>query len=139
MVMPKNQTRVKVVAAVIEKGGKVLIAQRHRNDKLGGLWEFPGGKVEPEEKPEEALRRELQEELGIRAEIGDLVCTSRYDYSHLSVELLAYRAVRISGDIVPHVHSAVRWVKPEELQNYDFPAANTAVINALIFGDSGDR
>ena len=127
----KRRVLVMVVAAVIEKDGKVLIARRRKGDKLAGKWEFPGGKIEPGESPEAALRRELLEELGIEAEIGEHFCTSRYDYPHLSVELITYNVRAFSGAILPHVHDRVRWVLPKELCRYDFPEANHEIIRRL--------
>ncbi|MBI5846746.1 MAG: 8-oxo-dGTP diphosphatase MutT [Nitrospirae bacterium] len=127
----KKQTPVKVVAAVIEEDGKVLIAKRRKGDMLAGKWEFPGGKIDPGETAEEALKRELHEELGIEAEVSDFICSSRYDYEHLSVELLAYRVKYISGDITPHVHDEVKWVLPDDLCTYDFPAANVEIVRRL--------
>ncbi|NJD56302.1 MAG: (deoxy)nucleoside triphosphate pyrophosphohydrolase [Nitrospirae bacterium] len=126
---------VRVVAAVVEKDGKVLIARRRKGDKLAGKWEFPGGKIEPGESPEAALRRELLEELGIETGIGSFICESSYQYSHLSVRLLAYRAAWISGDITPAVHDRVIWVTPEELSEYDFPEANLPVIKRILDDD----
>ncbi len=127
----KKQTLVKVVAAVIEKDGKVLIAKRRQGDKLAGKWEFPGGKIDPGETAEEALKRELHEELGIETGVEDFICSSCYDYEHLSVELLAYRVKHISGDITPHVHDEVKWVLPDDLCSYEFPAANEEIIRRL--------
>ncbi len=120
-----------VVAAVIVKDGRVLIAQRKKEERLGGKWEFPGGKVETGENPEQALKRELREELGIEAEIGDFLCSSRYDYAHLPVELHAYRIMTFSGEIVPHVHDQVLWVLPQDLCRYDFPEANREIMRRL--------
>jgi len=120
-----------VVAAVMEKDGRVLIAQRRKGGRLGEKWEFPGGKVEPGEEPEQALKRELREELGITAEIGEFLCSSSYDYPHLSVELHAYRVMAFSGEIVPHVHDQVLWVMPQDLCRYDFPEANQEITKRL--------
>lgn len=131
----KEGVRVTVVAAVIEKDGKFLIARRHKSDKLGGKWEFPGGKVEQGELPEEALRRELMEELSIDAEIGDFICSTSHDYPHMSVGLLAYRASFSSGEIILRVHEEIRWVAPEDLVKYDFPEANRGVIRKLVPGE----
>ena len=132
MTVMKKQTRIRVVAGVIGKDGRVLIAKRREGDKLAGKWEFPGGKVDAGETPEDALKRELFEELGIEAETGEFLCRSCYDYSHLSVELLAYRVSYVSGEMIPHVHDEIRWVKPEDLSGYDFPDANLPVIRALL-------
>ena len=124
----------KVAAAVIEKEGKVLIAKRGKGDRLGGKWEFPGGKIEAGETPQECLKRELAEELGIEAEIGDFICLSSYSYSHIEVELLAYRASHLSGDIRLYVHDQFRWVSLADLPAYDFPEANRPVIGKLLAG-----
>ena len=131
----EKQQPIRVVAAVMEKDGKVLIARRRKGDKLAGKWEFPGGKIEPGESPEAALRRELREELGIETVIGGFVCESSYQYSHLSIRLLAYNATWISGDITPAVHDRVLWVTPAELSAYDFPEANLPVIKRILDGD----
>jgi 8-oxo-dGTP diphosphatase len=131
----EKQPPVRVVAAVMEKDGKVLIARRRKGDKLAGKWEFPGGKIEPGESPEAALRRELREELGIESEIGCFLCESIYQYSHLSVRLLAYHAVWISGDMTPTVHDQVLWVTRAELSAYDFPEANLLVIKTILDHD----
>lgn len=127
----KKQTPVKVVAAVILKDGRVLIAKRRKGDKLAGKWEFPGGKIDPGETAEGALKRELHEELNIETEVSDFICSSTYDYEHLSVELLAYRVLHLSGDITPHVHDEVRWVLPDELCAYEFPEANEEIVRRL--------
>ena len=87
----------KVTAAVIERNGKILIAKRKRSQKLGGKWEFPGGKLEPGETPEECLKRELLEELGIEAVIDHYLCANTFAYRHLTIKLLAYRVSRFSG------------------------------------------
>ena len=131
MMKMKKQTPVKVVAAVIGKDGRVLIAKRQQGDKLAGKWEFPGGKIDPGETAEEALKRELHEELDIETEILGFICSSHYDYEHLSVELLAYRVKHISGDITPYVHDEVKWVLPDDLCSYDFPAANEEIVRRL--------
>jgi mutator protein MutT len=95
--------------------------------------------VDAGETPEDALKRELFEELGIETETGAFLCRSCYDYSHLSVELLAYRVSHVSGEMIPHVHDEIRWVKPEDLSGYDFPGANLPVINAVMDRDKKDK
>lgn len=122
----------KVTAAVIEKDGKILIAQRRTGDALAGKWEFPGGKMEPGETPEQCLRRELMEEFGIDALIGAYICSSEFEYKHIHIELLAYRARHISGDYKLNDHERIAWVKPGDLKSYDLSSADIPVADLLI-------
>lgn len=120
-----------VTAAIIEKDGKILIAQRKAGDALAGKWEFPGGKIDPGETPEACLRRELMEEFGVDAEIGAFVCSSRFEYKHLPIELLVYRARHLSGEFELRDHAAIAWVTPAELLNYDLSSADIPVVAVL--------
>lgn len=122
---------VRVAAAIIEKDGRILIARRKKEDPLKNKWEFPGGKVEPRETPEECLKRELREELGIDIEVGKFFCSSTFAYSHISIELLVYRVTSFSGEITLNDHTEVTWVSPAELVAYDFPEADIPVIQKL--------
>jgi len=126
--------RIRVTAGVIEEGGRVLIARRGDRGVFAGRWEFPGGKVEPGESDRECLARELMEELGIQARVGDLLCANRHDYGHLDVELLAYRVLSYRGPIVLNEHAEVRWVLPRDLARYDFPEADLPVVRLLAEG-----
>lgn len=131
----EGETSVKplmVTAAVIERDGRVLIAKRKNGWRFAGKWEFPGGKIEPNETPEECLRRELREELGIETEIGNFFCSSTYAYPHATVQLLVYRAFHVSGEYTLYDHQEIRWVLPEDLLQYDFPEADNLVIEKLI-------
>ena len=121
-----------VVAGVIEHNGRVLIARRRKGDVLGGKWEFPGGKVRPGESPEESLARELEEELGIKVRVGEYICSSRFDYPHASIELVAYRVSFLSGRIRLADHDKVVWVRPEEMNDYDFSEADRPIVNKII-------
>ena len=123
---------LRVTAAVIENDGKVLIAKRKKGWRFAGKWEFPGGKIEPNETPEECLRRELREELDIETKIGDFFCSSTYAYPHATVQLLVYRAFHVSGEYTLHDHQEIRWVLPEDLLQYDFPEADDLVIEKLV-------
>jgi len=109
---------VKVVAAVIEQGGRFLLARRPEGGPYGSLWEFPGGKVEPGETPEEALQRELKEELGIEVEIKEHLLSFPFRSSHLNVDFIVYRAHLKKGHLQPHDHDELQWVKPEKLMKY---------------------
>lgn len=122
---------IRVAAAVIERDGRVLIARRNREDPLKHKWEFPGGKIERDETPEECLRRELYEELGIDAEIGEFICASRHQYAHISVELLAFSVKKFTGVVRPHDHEEIRWVVPAQFPDYDFPEADLPILERL--------
>lgn len=124
-----------VVAALIIKGDKILICQRTRHQPMPLKWEFPGGKVEPEEPPKDALSRELDEELGIQAEIGPKVTTIRHHYGNgTAVELHFYVVRDYEGEIQNRIFHDVRWVTREEMPGYDFLEADIALIKDLAEG-----
>ena len=129
--MDTEQTICKVAAAVIEKDGKILIAQRSLKDVFGGLWEFPGGKVEPGETLEEALKRELYEELEIVAEIGSFLCTSLFVYKNRNMEMNVFNIISFTGELCCHVHQDIRWVTREELRDYSFTQPDYPIIKLL--------
>ncbi len=119
-----------VAVALIDPDGRVLIAQRPEGKQLAGLWEFPGGKVEPSERPEQALIRELKEELGIdvnEACLAPFVFASHaYESFHLLMPL--YLCRRWSGVVVRHEHAALAWVKPNRLGEYPMPPADEPLV-----------
>jgi 8-oxo-dGTP diphosphatase len=123
---------LRVTAAIIREKGKVLIAQRMRNSLFGLKWEFPGGKVEGDESPEECLRRELKEELGIETENLGLFTTTKYSYKDFDVELLFYNVRRVSGDLQLNSHERLAWVGIDELQDYDFVEADIPIIKKIM-------
>jgi len=123
-----------VTAAVMEKDGKILIARRCRGDHLAHKWELPGGKLEPNETPEECLQRELREELGIETAIGDWVASSDYEYSHMKIRLMVYRVRHVSGAITVRDHEAIAWVSRDELAHFDFSEADKPIIRKLAVG-----
>jgi len=120
-----------VTAAVIEKEGKILLAQRKEGSALAGKWEFPGGKLEPGETPQACLRRELMEEFGVDTEIGEFVCASRFEYKHLPIELLVYRARHLAGEFKLNDHARIEWVAPADLKNFDLSSADIPVLDFL--------
>jgi A/G-specific adenine glycosylase len=120
-----------VVIAAIKKNGRYLLGKRPVDGMLGGLWEFPGGKVKPGETDAAALRREVKEELGIAVEVGDLVATVNHAYSHFKVTLRIYRCVHIRGKAVPNAHSELKWVLPRDFERYAFPTANHKFLKLL--------
>ncbi|MFA4950181.1 (deoxy)nucleoside triphosphate pyrophosphohydrolase [Brevundimonas sp.] len=119
-----------VAAALIDADGRVLIAQRPEGKALAGLWEFPGGKIEPGERPEQALIRELHEELGIdvnAACLAPFVFTSHaYESFHLLMPLYLLR--RWSGTVQRREHAALKWVKPDQLRDYPMPPADEPLV-----------
>src|SRR5262252_9704198 len=111
----------RVVAALIVKDGKILICQRTKHQTMPLKWEFPGGKIEEGEQPRDALQRELEEELGIDARIGDEVSRIRHKYpGGGSVELRFFAVHEYSGEIENKIFRDVQWSTRSELSNYDF-------------------
>lgn len=110
---------------------QILIDRRRPGGTLGGLWEFPGGKLEPGETVEECIKREILEELGIEIEVGKHLMTIEHDYTHLRVTLRVYHCCHISG--VPQALECeeVCWVTLDEINSFQFPAANKHIITAL--------
>ena len=123
-----------VAVALIDADHRVLIAQRPEGKALAGLWEFPGGKLDPGERPEEALIRELQEELGItvrEACLSPLTFASHaYEDFHLLMPLYACR--RWEGDVTAREGQKLAWVKPNRLRDYPMPPADLPLIPHLI-------
>lgn len=120
-----------VTAAIMISHGKVLIAQRAKGLRLAGKWEFPGGKVEPGETPEECLKREIREELGMEIAVDEFFGESVYHYDTGPIRLLAYKARWIGGELRLTEHEQIKWVKPEELDGYDFSPADLPFVARL--------
>jgi 8-oxo-dGTP diphosphatase len=124
-----------VSAAFILRGDTILICQRRRGQPMELKWEFPGGKIEPGETPEQALARELEEELGIRAEIGAHVVGIRHTYRHGgAVDLQFFVVHTFQGELENRVFNDFRWVPLKSLPDYDFLAADRALIQDLADG-----
>lgn len=130
---------VRVTAAVMERGGRILIAKRRQGARQGGLWEFPGGKIEDGEDPRDCLARELYEEFGIAAEIGALLVSHVHHYPHLSIELLSYRVVHVAGAFELRDHDEVQWVRPQEMGAYPFAPADLPTVAFLQAADCRPR
>jgi len=122
-----------VACALIDPDGRVLIAQRPAGKQMGGLWEFPGGKMEPGETPEQALIRELAEELGIVVQEPCLApfsfASHSYDTFHLLMPLFVCR--RWEGVPQTKEHAALKWVRPQELKDYPMPPADVPLVPML--------
>ena len=123
-----------VAAALVDADHRVLIAQRPKGKTLGGLWEFPGGKINPDERPEEALIRELHEELGVTVKepcLAPLTFAShRYDEFHLLMPLYVCR--RWEGIAAPREGQILKWVRPGKLRDYAMPPADAPLIPPLL-------
>jgi 8-oxo-dGTP diphosphatase len=125
----------RVVAAVIEKNGKVLVCQRTRHQTMPLKWEFPGGKIEEREQPRDALRRELEEELGIDAEIGDEIARLKHTYPNgAAVELRFFVVREYGGEIENRIFRDLQWSAPQDLASYDFLEADASLVKDLAAG-----
>jgi mutator protein MutT len=123
---------IEVAAALIQdEAGRYLITQRRRGSHLEGLWEFPGGKRDPDEPLDACLRRELIEELAATFTVGEKVETIHWEYPDRTVILHFYRCRHESGAIRPLEEQAMAWVEPERLADYAFPPADRALIDRL--------
>jgi len=125
----KNQ--IDVAAALIFCEGKLLIAQRHANSHLGGLWEFPGGKREATETFEECLVREIREELGVEISAGELLEEVTHTYAEKTVHLKFFICRLMRGEPQPLGCAAFRWIGKPELAGYKFPAADAQLLKKL--------
>jgi 8-oxo-dGTP diphosphatase len=124
-----------VVAALIFDGEKILVCQRTRHQTMPLKWEFPGGKIEEGERPRDALRRELNEELGIEANIGEEVARIRHEYKNGSaVELRFYSVHEYKGEIENRIFKDMRWADRAELPSFDFLEADLELVRDLASG-----
>ena len=119
------------VAVIWNEQGHILIDRRRPDGLLGGLWEFPGGKIEPDETVEDCIKREIKEELGIEIEVGDRLITIEHAYTHFRVTLTVHHCRYVSGVPQPIECDEVRWVTLDEIDQFPFPKANTQIIAAL--------
>jgi len=127
--MKKN---IHVVGAVIIEKGKILCAQRGKNMSLPLLWEFPGGKIEKGESPNEALQREIKEEMLCEIDIGEQVEHTVYEYDFGIVHLTTFKCKIIKGTPILTEHEAVKWLTPHELPLLDWAPADIPAINKLV-------
>ncbi len=125
---------IQVAAAIVRRGNRVLIARRSSNDALAGKWEFPGGKVETGESPEECLRREMYEEFNLRVNVKDYYGNSLFEHKGIKMELLGYLTEILDAEenLCLNVHDEIQWPHIGELERYDFASADIAFVQKLM-------
>lgn len=128
---PRRKLWIPVVTAIIHKDGKVLLGKRPKGS-LQGQWEFPGGKIEIGESPEDALKRELDEELGIQAEIGELKLATTHTYGERGVLILFFNVNFWKGEPKSKHHVELKWVDIKEIHQHEIPEANRKILDKLF-------
>lgn len=122
--------RIEVVAGIIKDGNKIFATQRGYGEQKG-FWEFPGGKMEPGETPQQALARELKEELAINVNVGDFICTVEYDYPAFHLTMHCFYCSVIGGELTLLEHEAAKWLSRAELYSVDWLPADIEVVKAI--------
>ena len=122
--------KIEVVAAILHRNGAYFATQRGYGE-FEGMWEFPGGKIEPGESREVALKREIQEELGVNIAIENLLCTTEYDYPSFHLMMHCYLCSIASGEIELREHKSARWLRPEELGSVEWLPADKELLEKL--------
>ncbi len=132
--MPRSSPNkiIEVAMAVIQHDGQLLICQRHSDAPLGGLWEFPGGKIEAGESPQACLLREVKEELDLTITIIRALPLIDHEYDHARIRLHPFLCKWIEGQPKPLASAQFKWISPDQLTMYQFPPANQPLIAQLI-------
>lgn len=125
---------IRVVGAVIEKDGLILCAQRGKDKALGGFWEFPGGKIEADETPQQALEREIKEELLCEVRIKNKIVTAEHEYDFGIVDLTTFYCELVSGEPRITEHETIEWLPVSELDSLEWAPADIPTIDILIKG-----
>lgn len=123
---------VAVVCGIISNHGKVLICRRKKEKSMGGFWEFPGGKIEDSESPNQTLVRELYEELGMKVKVQDHFTTVTHQYDDFTIKLIAIKCDLVSATYEMTDHDAYEWVRVKELLKWNLAAADIPIANALV-------
>ncbi len=129
--MSSNSRTIEVVAAVIIDADRRIFATQRGYGEWKDWWEFPGGKIEPDETPEQALRREIREELDADIQVGELLRTIDYDYPKFHLTMHCYRCTLADGHLTLLEHEAAKWLKPTELNSVKWLPADEDLINEL--------
>jgi mutator protein MutT len=132
--MPEAAPTVEVAAGLIVRAGKILIAQRLDNTHLGGLWEFPGGKRQPDESFEACLKREVMEELGLTIAVHEQIFSTEHHDAGRHIRLRFYRCTVLAGEPSPLECQAYRWITPVEISAYPFPPADLPLVHQIASG-----
>lgn len=130
---PPSSRTIRVVAAVLEKDGRYLITQRRSGAVLPLMWEFPGGKVEPGETDQQAVKRELLHRLGVEIDVGKLISFVSHPYEHYVVDLFLYECTLTTDkDLEPRAVNSFKWVASGDFDQYPFTPADEASMNKLL-------
>ena len=129
--LPGTKTRTVVIAAIVEREGLILVAQRVTGTHLAGYWEFPGGKLEPSENHRQCLEREMKEELDATVEVGPLIHSTSFAYPKRTVELHFYNCV-LTNEPTPLLGQQLRWVSRPELETLQVPPADLELVRLLV-------
>lgn len=136
--MESGVSPMEVAAGLIFNNNReVLIAKRLEPERLAGLWEFPGGKIEEEESPQECLKREIKEEFGLEIELHEKIITTQHKYDFGEFEFHVFQARRKNGKVEAKEHGGIEWIKKEEIENYNLAPADRKIIEK-IKGDMED-
>ena len=119
------------VAVIRNQQGQILIDRRRAKGEMGGLWEFPGGKIERDETVEECIKREIKEELSLEIEVGECLAVVNHTYPVFEITLFVHECQYLGGQPQPIACDEIRWVNLEEMNQYNFPEANREIIATL--------
>lgn len=120
-----------VTAAIIQDNNRILLTRRKEGQKLSGYWEFPGGKIENGETPQQCLERELYEELGVRSKASTIIAESIYEYDHGTIKLLGIKTVLEDDKMILAVHDKAEWVLLSDITNYQLAPADIPIANKI--------
>ena len=123
---------IPVTAAIIIHDAKFLAAKRAPHKHMGGFWEFPGGKIEQGETPQESLAREIREELGLTISVGDHFYTNVHDYGDKTISLMAYLCEWRAGELTLVDHDQVQWCEPDQIQQLRWAPADVPIVETLV-------